>query len=36
LRYELSHFNALKLEYSHGAFDDEDVNIIGLQTAFSF
>lgn len=36
LRYELSHFNALKLEYSHGVFDDEDVNIIGLQTAFSF
>ena len=36
LRYELSHFNALKLEYSHGVSDDEDVNIIGLQTAFSF
>jgi len=36
LRYELSHFNALKFEYSHGVFDDEDVNIIGLQTAFSF
>lgn len=36
LRYELSHFNALKFEYSHGTIDDEDVNIIGLQTAFSF
>ena len=36
LRYELSHFNAIKFEYSHGVFDDEDVNIIGLQTAFSF
>jgi len=36
LRYELSHFNALKLEYSHGGFDDKDVNIIGFQTAFSF
>jgi hypothetical protein len=36
LRYELSHFNALKFEYSHGVFDDEDVNIIGVQTAFSF
>ena len=36
LRYELSHFNALKFEYSHGIFDDKDVNIIGLQTAFSF
>ena len=36
LRYELSHFNALKFEYSHGVFDDEDVNIVGLQTAFSF
>ena len=36
LRYELSHFNALKCEVSHGVFDDEDVNIIRLQTAFSF
>lgn len=36
LRYELSHFNAIKFEYSHGVFDNEDVNIIGLQTAFSF
>lgn len=36
LRYELSHFNAIKFEYSHGVFDDEDVNTIGLQTAFSF
>lgn len=36
LRYELSHFNAIKFEYSHGVFDDEDVNIVGLQTAFSF
>lgn len=36
LRYELSHFNALKFEYSHGVFDDEDVNIVGLQTAFAF
>lgn len=36
LRYELSHFNALKFEYSRGEFDDEAVNIIGLQTAFSF
>jgi len=36
LRYELSHFNALKCEVSHGVFDDEDANIIRLQTAFSF
>ncbi|MBI2472343.1 MAG: hypothetical protein HYV59_14065 [Planctomycetes bacterium] len=36
LRYELSHFNALKFEYSHGVFDDKDVNVIGLQTTFSF
>jgi len=36
LRYDLSHFNALKFEYSHGTFGGKDVNIIGLQTAFSF
>ena len=36
LRYDLSQFNALKCEVSHGVFDDEDVNIIRLQTAFSF
>ncbi|HHT9138740.1 MAG TPA: hypothetical protein ACFYEK_16035 [Candidatus Wunengus sp. YC60] len=36
LRYELSQFNALKCEVSHGVFDDEDANIIRLQTAFSF
>jgi len=36
LRYDLSYFNALKFEYSHGVFEDEDVNMIGLQTVFSF
>ncbi|HHT9144784.1 MAG TPA: hypothetical protein ACFYD4_03745, partial [Candidatus Wunengus sp. YC61] len=36
LRYDLSQFNALKCEFSHGVFDDEDVNIIRLQTAFAF
>lgn len=36
LRYDLSHFNALKLEYSHGVIGGEDSNAIGLQTAFSF
>lgn len=36
LRYDLSKFNALKCEFSHGVFDDEDSNIIRLQTAFSF
>ena len=36
LRYDLSQFNALKCEFSHGVFDDEDANIIRLQTAFAF
>ena len=36
LRYDISHFNALKLEYSHGVIDGEDSNALVLQTAFSF
>ena len=36
LRYDLSQFNALKCEVSRGVFDDEDANIIRLQTAFAF